>query len=77
MAGHIENDKLLVHCFQESRTRSAVRWYMKLDHNQICAWKDLIKAFLTQYEHVVDTTPDRMSLMSMEKKNTKSFKKYA
>ena len=35
MAGHTGNDKLLIHFFQKSLTGSAVRWYMKLDCNQI------------------------------------------
>ena len=53
------------------------RWYMKLDHNQIYTWTDLMKAFLAEYDHVIDIAPDRMALMTMEKKEMKSFKKYA
>ena len=68
------NDKLLIHCFQESLTESTTRWYMKLDHGQIHTWIDLVKAFLAQYDHVVDITPDYMALMTMEKKEIKSFK---
>ena len=49
---------------------------MKLDCNQICTWTDLVKAFLAQYYHVVDITPDRMALMTIEKKETKIFKEY-
>ena len=44
--------------------------------NQIQSWKDLLKSFLSQYDHEVDTAPDRMSLMTKEKKETKSFKEY-
>ena len=50
---------------------------MKLDHGQIHTWTDLMKAILAQYDHVVDTTPDRMALMTMEKKKRESFKEYA
>ena len=69
MVEHIGNDKLLIHCFSESLTEFA-RWYMKLDHDQIHTWTDLVKAFLAQYDHVVDTALDRMALMTMEKKDT-------
>ena len=31
---------------------------MKLDCGQIHTWTDLVKAFLAQYDHVVNTTPD-------------------
>ena len=27
MTGHTSNDKLLIHCFQDSLTRSVTRWY--------------------------------------------------
>ena len=70
------SDKLLIHYFQESLTRSITRWYMKPKGNQIQSWKDLLKSFLSQYDHEVDTAPDRMSLMTKEKKETKSFKEY-
>ena len=46
MVGHTGNDKLLIHCFQESLTGFTVRWYIKLDHGQIHTWTDLVKAFL-------------------------------
>ena len=68
MVGHIGNDKLLIHCFQEILIEFATRWYMKLDCGQIHTWTDLVKAFLAQYDHVVDTTLDRMALTTMEKK---------
>ena len=77
MVGHTGNDKLFIHCYQESLTGSVARWYMKLDCGQIHTWTDLVKAFLAHYYHVVDTTPDHMDLMTMEKKETKSFKEYA
>ena len=30
MTGHTNNDKLLIHCFQDSLTGSATRWYNQL-----------------------------------------------
>ena len=76
MVGHTGNNKLLIHCFQESLIGFVTRWYMKLDRGQIHTWTDLVKAFLAQYDHVVATTSDRMSLITMEKKKTESFKEY-
>ena len=77
MVGHTGNDKLLIHYFQESLTGSITRWYMKLDRCQVHTWTDLVKAFLAQYDHVVDTALDHMSLMTMEKKEIETFKDYA
>ena len=46
MAVHIDNDKLLIHCFQDSLTGSVTRWYIQLDNTHIHVWKDLADAFL-------------------------------
>ena len=68
IVGHAGNDNMLNHFFQESLTGSVSRWYMKLDRNQIHTWTNLVKVFLIHYDHVIDTTPDHMTLMTMEKK---------
>ena len=63
MTGYTSNDKLLIHCFQDSLIGSATRWYNLLSRDQIRASTDFV-----QYKHITDTTPDRMSLHNMEKK---------
>ncbi|KAA0060421.1 uncharacterized protein E6C27_scaffold22G002400 [Cucumis melo var. makuwa] len=77
MAEHINNDKLLVHCFQDSLTGPASRWYIQLDNAHIHVWKDLADAFLKQYKHNIDMAPNRLDLQRMEKKSSESFKEYA
>ena len=77
MAGYTTNEKLLIHCFQDSLSGSAARWYVRLTRLDVKTWKDLADAFLTQYKHVMDTVPDRVSLQNMEKKAQESFKEYA
>ena len=37
MTGYTSNDKLLIHCFQDSLTGSATRWYNLLSRDQIKA----------------------------------------
>ena len=54
MTGHTNNDKLLIHCFQDSLTGSATRWYNQLSQENIRSWTDLAKAFLVQYKHMTD-----------------------
>ncbi|XP_022719779.1 uncharacterized protein LOC111277646 [Durio zibethinus] len=46
MTGHIHNDKLLIHYFQDSLTGSVAKWYVQLDRNKINSWKNLAKVFL-------------------------------
>ena len=77
MTGYTNNDKLLIHCFQDSLMGSATRWYNQLSRNQIKAWTNMAKAFLIQYKHMTNTTPDRMALQNMEKKANESFREYA
>ena len=77
MMRYMSNDKLLIHCFQDSLTGPATRWYNLLSWDQIRAWTDMAKAFLVQYKHMTDTAPDRMSLQNMEKKASESFYEYA
>ena len=77
MTWYTSNDKLLIHCFQDSLIGSTTRWYNQLSRDQIKAWTDMAKAFLVQYKHMTDTAPDRMSLQNMEKKASESFQDYA
>ena len=77
MAGYIGNEKLLVHFFQDSLIGSAADWYVRLNRLHVRFWKNLAKAFVTHYKHVVNTTPDRLSLQNLEQKSAESFNEYA
>ena len=46
MTRYTSNDKLLIHCFQDSLSGSATIWYNFLSRDQIKSWTDLAKAFL-------------------------------
>ncbi|GMI66126.1 hypothetical protein HRI_000281900 [Hibiscus trionum] len=46
MTGYGGDDKLLIHCFQDSLLGSTIRWYNQLRCHHIKTWKDLAKAFL-------------------------------
>uniref|UniRef100_A0A151UD77 Retrotransposon gag domain-containing protein n=1 Tax=Cajanus cajan TaxID=3821 RepID=A0A151UD77_CAJCA len=77
METYARNDKLLIHCFQDSLTRAALNWYMHLERAYIRSWKDLADAFLKQYKYNIDMVPDRFELHSMSKKDGETFKEYA
>ncbi|KAE8735344.1 No pollen germination related 2 [Hibiscus syriacus] len=77
MAGYVKDEKLLIHCFQDSLTGPALKWYTQLTKASIRSWKDLAKAFLEQYRHVTDMVPDRWTLQNLEKKNNETFRQYA
>jgi len=62
MTTHIHDEKLLIHFLQDSWGGIALNWYMHLEPSHIGSWKDLVKAFIKQYEYNGDMAPDRLQL---------------
>nr|XP_012466000.1 unnamed protein product [Gossypium raimondii] len=77
MTGYVNNDQLLIHCFQDSLTGVASKWYNQLSRAKISSWRDLAQAFMKQYGHVAEMIPDRITLQNMEKKSNEGFRQYA
>ncbi|RDX69632.1 hypothetical protein CR513_51229, partial [Mucuna pruriens] len=46
MATYIYDDKILVHCFQDSLIGAALSWYVSLERWHVKTWRDLAEAFL-------------------------------
>ena len=46
MAVYTEDERLLMHFFQESLTGASLEWYMHLERGHIRTWRDLVNAFL-------------------------------
>lgn len=61
-ASHIRNDKLMIHCFQDSLSGASLSWYMKLERSYIQSWRDLGDAFPKKYKYNMDMAPSRMQL---------------
>jgi hypothetical protein len=72
-----QDDKLLIHFFQDSLSGASLNWYMHLEKGRIRTWKDLAEAFVKQYKYNMGMTPDRMQLQELTKKGTETFKEYA
>ncbi|XP_016706427.1 uncharacterized protein [Gossypium hirsutum] len=51
MTGYVNNDQLLIHCFQDSLVGATARWYNQLSRARIGSWRDLAQAFMQQYNH--------------------------
>ena len=76
MGVYSRDEKLLMHFFQESLAEEAVIWYTNLAASRIHSWKDLITAFIRQYQYNTDMAPDRTQLQNMSKREHESFKEY-
>ncbi|XP_050888863.1 uncharacterized protein LOC127094035 [Lathyrus oleraceus] len=77
MEAHVDNDKLMIHCFQDSLKGASSKWYLTLDQTRIRCFQDLSDAFIKQYKYNMDLAPDRRQLLSMFQKDSESFKEYA
>ena len=62
MGAYEKDEKLLMHFLQESLVGAAITWYTNLESSQVHSWKDLMAAFINQYQHNSDMAPDRMQL---------------
>ena len=60
MGAYSRDEKLLMHFFQESLTEAATTWYTSLEPSRIHSWKNLMVAFVRQYQYNFDMAPDRM-----------------
>ncbi|CAL0323544.1 unnamed protein product [Lupinus luteus] len=76
MSVYHENDKLLIHCFQDSLVGAAMSWYIRLEKAQIRTFLDLSNAFVKQYKFNEDVVPDRTQLQNMAKKPSESLREY-
>lgn len=76
MAGYVNNDQLLIHCFQDSLLGATSKWYNQLSRTTIGSWRDLAQAFMKQYSHVTDMALDRITLQNIDKKSSESFRQY-
>ncbi|CAL1382086.1 unnamed protein product [Linum trigynum] len=77
MANYIRDERLMIHCFQNSLSSSALRWYMQLEKTKVKRWQDLADAFMRHYKHNQVLAPDREDLRNMEKNEKESFREYA
>ncbi|XP_050876893.1 uncharacterized protein LOC127080623 [Lathyrus oleraceus] len=77
MASHIDNDNLLIHCFQDSLVGAFLDWYISLEHSKIRSWRDLSEAFLKQYKYNLDMAPTRLQLQNQSQRSNETFKEYA
>ncbi|CAL5205186.1 unnamed protein product [Lathyrus oleraceus] len=77
MTYHAHNDKLMIHCFQDSLTGASLSWYMKLERNRVQSWLDPANTFLKQYKYNMDIAPDRMQLRALSQEDDESFRGYA
>ena len=76
MEAYAKEEKLLMHFFQESLAGATIIWYTNLESTRIRSWRDLMDAFIRQYQYNSDMAPDRMQLKILPKRDSEPFKEY-
>ena len=51
MHAYAQDQKLMIHCFQDSLSGASLDWYMQLERVHIQTWEDLANTFLRQYKY--------------------------
>ena len=54
MEAYAKDEKLLMQFFQKSLAGEAITWYTNLEPFQILSWKELMDAFIRQYQYKSD-----------------------
>lgn len=77
MAAYSDDEKLLMHFFQDSLAGASLDWYMQLERTHVRTWRDLVDTFLRHYQYNIDMAPSRAQLQSLSQGANESFKEYA
>ncbi|GKV30632.1 hypothetical protein SLEP1_g39424 [Rubroshorea leprosula] len=77
MAPYANNEKLMIHYFQDSLVGHVDAWFSTLDKSKVKSWHDLTYNFMKQYEYNTALAPNREDLQMIEKKSSESFKEFA
>ncbi|XP_050896973.1 uncharacterized protein LOC127103781 [Lathyrus oleraceus] len=59
MAAHSNDERFLMHFFQDSLSGASMEWYMQLERTHIRTWRELAEAFLKHYQYNSDMAPYR------------------
>ncbi|GKV53026.1 hypothetical protein SLEP1_g59575 [Rubroshorea leprosula] len=77
MAPYANDERVLIHYFQDSLSGPASVWFSTLDKKKIRTFKDVSQAFMRQYEYNMSLAPTRDSLQRITKKSNETFKEFA
>ncbi|GKV34732.1 hypothetical protein SLEP1_g43078 [Rubroshorea leprosula] len=77
MAPYANDERVLIHYFQDNLFGLASVWFSTLDKKKIHTFKDVSQAFMKQYEYNTSLAPTRDSLQRITKKGNETFKEFA
>ncbi|GKV17144.1 hypothetical protein SLEP1_g27684 [Rubroshorea leprosula] len=76
MTSYANNEKLMIHYFQDNLTGPADAWFSTLDKSKVKSWHDLTYNFMKQYEYNTSLAPSKEDIQKAEKKRSENFKEF-
>ncbi|GKV42866.1 hypothetical protein SLEP1_g50229 [Rubroshorea leprosula] len=76
MAPYANDERVLIHYFQDSLSGLTSVWFSTLDEKKIRTFKDVSQAFMKQYEYNISLDPTRDSLQRITKRSNEPFKEF-
>lgn len=77
MAAYADNDKLMIHSFQDSLSGDSLEWYVQLERSHVHTWRNLVEAFLKHYQYNMDMAPNHTQLQNLSQRYNELFQEYA
>ncbi|XP_047268215.1 uncharacterized protein LOC124898622 [Capsicum annuum] len=77
LVGIGKNEKLIIKLFIRSLSGEALIWYTKQNPRHWYKWSGMAEDFMKRFKFNTEITPDRLSLISIQKKPSKLFQEYA
>lgn len=76
MDAYSDDDRLLMHFFQDSLNEVSLDWYMQLEGTHIRTWREMDEAFLKHCQYNTNMAPNLMQLQNLTQKYEDTFKEY-
>ncbi|XP_050918322.1 uncharacterized protein LOC127135723 [Lathyrus oleraceus] len=76
MVAYFDDDRLLMHFFQDSLSGASLDWYMQLEGTHIHTWREMDEEFLKHYQYNKDMVPNHTQLQNLKQKSEENFKEY-
>lgn len=77
MAAYSNDDRLLMHFYQDSLNGASLDWYMQLEGTHIRTWKEMAEAFLKYYQYNTHMALNRTQFQNLMQKSEETFKECA
>nr|XP_033515515.1 uncharacterized protein LOC117279977 [Nicotiana tomentosiformis] len=77
LVGVGRNEKLRIKLLIRSLTGEALTWYTRQDPRNWREWQNMAEDFMNRFRFNIEITPNRFSLVNLQKKSSELFQEFA